>query len=214
MATAEEAEVPAAVPETKEDKTWAKSEAKRVLSADIISGIVKPSMPPKEVHESRAIFKNYKCPQFRTNLKNLREALARDWSRMLHDVECCGHDAAHLIGHREKYPFKEIPFNLSPAFALLKLDISAGVHDRMIPSQMWRTRSEYLAYEPVLFRKRIYQEVKRRGKILSNIRFGRKQFRANPADDVPAQNHHLDMINECNKAAPKKPKRDIPRPMQ
>lgn len=57
---------------TDEDmEEWAKSEAKRVLMGDIISGLVKPSMKPKQVHESRPLFKEWPLAQFQSNLGNL-----------------------------------------------------------------------------------------------------------------------------------------------
>ena len=54
-------------------------------------------MKPKEVHESRPIFREWPLAGFRTNLSNLRDALARDYGRMLKDIEFYGHDAAMIV---------------------------------------------------------------------------------------------------------------------
>ena len=95
-----------------EGEAWAKREAKRVLARDIISGKVKKDMKPKEVQASRDVFSKFAPANFGTNLRNLREALARDHTRMLMDCQYYRHDAAVLIDHRIKYPHLELPRHL------------------------------------------------------------------------------------------------------
>ena len=125
-----------------EEEAWAKSEAKRVLRDDIISGRVKKTMTPKEVHDSRAIFQRYELSKFRTNLSNLRDALARDFSRMLEDCQYYGHDADVLIQHRKKYPLLRTPWHLHDAKELLEKDITDRLHDKLAPSELRKTRPE------------------------------------------------------------------------
>ena len=109
----EAAKAPAAKEPEPEDESWANSEAKRVLRADVIAGRVKKHMKPKEVIEMRPrLFGRWK-KTFGTNLRNLREALARDYSRMLDDCQWHGHDAAVLVEHRKKFPLASLSYLIS-----------------------------------------------------------------------------------------------------
>ena len=186
-----------------EDEKWSKSIAKQLLKDDILSGRVKPTMKPKAVHQTRPEFLEWTLSKFRTNLKNLRDALARDHSRMLKDCEYYGHDATVLIEHRKKYPLKEIPWHLSEAKPLLEKDVDDGRHETMVPSVLHGTRPEYQFFTLETFRGHIYQEVKRREKMNSNIRYGKKKLRTRaegPALDI------IELIDKHDKdpPAPKK----------
>lgn len=49
---------------------WGKSEAKRLLRDDIITGVVTAEMPAKDGHSMREEFQLCKCSNFSTNLGN------------------------------------------------------------------------------------------------------------------------------------------------
>jgi len=150
-----------------------------------MSGVITPEMEPKVVHESREVYKKWNLKRFGPNLRNLQEALGRDFHRMMNDCLYYGHDVENLFEHQKKYPLDESPWHLSPAKDLLVEDINDGKHNKMIPSQLWCTRDEYLVFSLDIFRRHLYQEVKKREKIASNIRYGKKKHRVN-TDESPA----------------------------
>jgi hypothetical protein len=55
---------------------WKTSEAKAILQADILSGLVPPTMPAMVVYNSRPEFQVYPYSRFVPNLKRLRESRA------------------------------------------------------------------------------------------------------------------------------------------
>ena len=56
---------------------WGKSEAKRLLRADIEAGVVLPELGATTVFAMRPEFQLYLLKNFKTNLKNLRESIAK-----------------------------------------------------------------------------------------------------------------------------------------
>ena len=55
---------------------WGKSKAKKLLREDIIAGVVKPDDKAEDVFKTRPEFQLYVFKNFKTNLKNLRQAIA------------------------------------------------------------------------------------------------------------------------------------------
>ena len=111
------------------DVKWAKSRAKKVLTELIVNGIVKKDMGAKEVQALRKVFSKWAPTKFSTNLKNLRDALARDYNRMLRDCLYYGNDSAALYELRKKFPFKKKQWHLSEAKPLLEAGVKEGKHE-------------------------------------------------------------------------------------
>lgn len=133
---------------------------------------------------------------------------------MLKDCECCGRDAAALLDHRVQCPFVDPSWHLSDAKPLLEEDVTAGAHNKCLPSMLWGTRPECMAFSPEIFQKRLGQETKKQRKIESNLKFDRKKFRM-PADsdDKEAPAHAvIKAIEKCDQSSPKKPKAKVADP--
>ena len=123
---------------------------------------------------------------------------------MLEDCEWYGHDAAVLIDHRKKFPLESVPWHLTECPRLLEQDITDGQHNKMIPSMLHYSRPEYLAFDIDVFRGHLYQIIKQRERVGSNIKFGKKKFRM-AADSDPAE-ATMPMVDAYNEVGPK-PKR-------
>ena len=163
-------------------------------------------MKPKQVQQMRPEFMEWPLPQFGRNLASLRDTLARDYRRMLQDCEYWGLDSANLYDHRQKYPLEDIPWHLSDAKDLMEKDIDDGLHLKMIPMKLQETRPEYAAFDPDTFRNHIYQEVKKREKFASKIRFGKKQLRTHKTDEEPAEDM-MGVIDKYGDKPNKKPRK-------
>ncbi|CAB9529376.1 hypothetical protein SEMRO_2485_G328980.1 [Seminavis robusta] len=179
--------------------TWAESQARALLKDDIISGRVTPAMKPKAVHESRQEFLKWELSLFRSNLYTLRDSIARDYHRMAKDVMLFGIDMAVLKERRDKDPPKSLPWHRSAAKQLLEKDIDDGIHLQILPNgkkikpeSIYKSRREYQEYELTVFRNHIYQEVKRREKRESNLRFEKKKLRV--ARPVIATDQAIDLV--------------------
>ncbi|CAB9527383.1 unknown protein [Seminavis robusta] len=118
---------------------------------------------------------------------------------MSKDVMFFGLDMALLQEQRKKDPPKRLPWHRSPAKALLETDIDNDVHLQILPNgkkikpeAIYKSRSEYQEHELKVFRNHIYQEVKRREKLKSNVRFAKKKLRV--VRPVIATNQAIDLI--------------------
>ena len=140
---------------------WGKSEAKRLLRADIITGVVKPEMDAAVVFQMRIEYQDYKLNHFRTNLGNLREVIEKHHGRMKEDVAHYIQDRKLLKEIRKNDP-PLILWHQSEARKLLKIDIDNKKHTTMKPSQLYISRQEYQEFAPDVFRKHIHQEVTER----------------------------------------------------
>lgn len=170
---------------TKEtEESWAKSKAKKLLKEDIIAGKVTEEMHWSNVYEMRPEYKKFKAERFGPNLKTLREGIARDYARMLKDVDWFGHDMA-LVKQLRAADSGSIPWHKSDAKYLLDDDITNEVHLKInsetgmknTPQDMHKSRPEYQQYPLGVFRGHLYQEIKRREKLESKARFGKKKYR-------------------------------------
>jgi hypothetical protein len=186
----------------KEKETWSNSNAKQLLKDDILTGRVLSSMGANDVYQMREEFKKYKIQNFTQNLKTLRDAIARDLGRMCRDCEYYGHDLGVLTTLRANDPPGPIEWHKSEAKPLLKNDIKNKVHltitesgTKITPMELYQTRVEYRAFSLQVFRNHIYQELKKLEKIESNIRFGKKKKRQNPAAAAAAP-QLMEMIDQ------------------
>ena len=142
---------------------WGSSKAKHILRQGIVDGSIPNSMPVEEVYELCDLFKLYNKENFTTNLKNLREAVAKDYDRMAADAKAYGHDIELLKILREQQPssFPKPPYpNWHTHVARLHLrdDLGAHKHMSMTPKELYLTRQEYQEFPHDVFCDHIYQE--------------------------------------------------------
>jgi hypothetical protein len=142
---------------------WINSEAKRLLREDIIAGDVQDRMAPMDVYHMRPEYGAYKFENFRTNLGNLRAAVAASWERMQADAVAYGHDKAVWNSLQHANP-RRLQWAESEAKMFLKQDIDEGKHLHLSPSELYATRAEYQEFPLQKFRNHIYQEVDIRAK--------------------------------------------------
>lgn len=146
--------------QTKPPPAWRFSEAKKILLNDIISQEVPDDMDAWDVYFSREIYWLWPFDNFKTNIKNLRAAVARDIQRARADHAALLHDLKKnplpetVVTGSGTYP----RWNGSEAERLLKLDIDEGWHLIMTPSDLQSTKEEYKEYPLRVFAKHIHQE--------------------------------------------------------
>ena len=157
---------------------WINSKAKELLRNDIISGKVTNKCNPETVHKSNEEYTKWPFPNFKTNLKNLLEAVALDYRRMAEDWEAYGHDIDLLLQLQEDD--EPLSWHQSEAHAFLSKDIDAGKHKAMHPSVLWESRIEYMEFPLKTFRDHIYQELKKRADLKTKARFQKKGSRMPP----------------------------------
>jgi len=154
------------LPDGKKPPAWRNSPAKAVLRDGIIDKVYLPEMGPEVVYASNEIFWQYKFANFKTNLTNLRLALARDIGRANSDAEYL---AADLLNHPpiavaaqvlagQGYPI----WAGSEAEHCLKEDVDQGRHLMAAPKELYESRDEYQEWPLDVFRDHIYQELRRR----------------------------------------------------
>jgi hypothetical protein len=143
---------------TKPPTPWLISEAKELLAKDILAKKV-DGMGPKAVFAMRKEYQQYEYKNFRSNLLALRKAI-----QLQHDLADADSAAlAHDERIRPRANSKPYPrWDRSEAERLLKLDIDAGEHTKLKPSQLHKKRAEYQLFPPDVFRDHIYQEVRSR----------------------------------------------------
>lgn len=108
---------------------WCNSEAKKLLTKDIINKVVKPEMDANVVFRMRPEHKLYDKTRFKANLKNLRESIASG-----------------------KHKIKPTGWGQSEAKETLRTDILTGiVEPEMLARDVYRMRPEYQEYELVNF---------------------------------------------------------------
>ena len=157
---------------------WRNSEAKEMLFEDICSGAVTAEMDAESVFTMRPEFQLYKLSHFKTNLKNLLEAVGKDHKRMVKDKKFFDHDMKRLKELRANEPPENYDnlWHRSPANKLLEADIKDGLHTRKKPSEIYRMegREAYRDFPPDVFRKHVDQEVKKQHRF--KLRFEKKKL--------------------------------------
>ena len=168
-----------------EAEKWAKSTAKQVLKKDILLGVVTPEMDAATVYESRAMYKDYKLPNFTQNLASLIKVVQRDVARMQQDCEAYGHDRAILakLKAESNEPPSPLSWHRSKARLTLKDDMQANVHKNKTPKEMWSDpeKPEYREFDLKVFRKAIYSAEDKASK--KEFRFAKKKLRARAPDN-------------------------------
>ena len=82
-------------PKQKKEK-WQSSKGKLLLRDSIIDGTVTRKLDPEEVHKSNPEWAKWPFNNFKTNLKNLFQAVALDYEQLAEDCQAFGHDLALL----------------------------------------------------------------------------------------------------------------------
>ena len=160
-----------------EVEAWGKSTAKQLLRNDIIVGEVNESMDPNTVYLMRPEYGKYALKNFKTNLKNLIQAVKKDIQRMQKDCEDYGHDIARLREIRANDP-PRLSWHQSVAQKLLKKDMERGKHKTMDPEELYLERAAYQMFDLEVFRKAIYSATDKEAKL--KFRMNKKKFRAPP----------------------------------
>ena len=115
----------------KKEETWLNSKAKKLLKADIISGMILATTGPKAVYAMRAEYNKWPYDNFRSNLRSLRLVIISHKKRMQDDCAFYGHDCAL---HERRHPCQDraVPWHKSQAKIFLLEDIASGKHTQMI----------------------------------------------------------------------------------
>jgi hypothetical protein len=82
----------------KKGDTWINSKAKELLRNNIIAGKVTNKSQPETVQE----YTKWPYKNFKTNLKNLLQAVTLDYRRMAEDCDAYGDDIALLLEPKDK----------------------------------------------------------------------------------------------------------------
>jgi hypothetical protein len=132
--------------------------------------------------------------QFKERLVTHRQQAGRD-------RELAERDMQAMINDRNVYPRShhnsrgEPVFDLSPAKLLLRQDVIDGRHVNMKPSEFqMTTRPEYRVFDKTIFKKRLYQEIRRK-KFLHYLALKRALQNLGPprTDEQFAARHHPQM---------------------
>ena len=153
------------MPNTKKPKVpWAEGDAKRILKRELKKGAIPlnaDDMAPRVVYMQHPEFADYPYEQFRDRLNDLRNKIKEKKARSTFDTHALERD-------RESHPKPaknhrgEPRWEGSQAERLLKRDIDNRQHETLTPKALHNTQKEYKDYPLLVFRKHIYQEVKRR----------------------------------------------------
>ena len=181
------------------EDNWATSTAKKLLKEDILSGRVTYSMKASVVKPMRPEYAKWIMKNFRTNLNTLRDGIARDQRRMLVDCEAYGHDLA-IVKEKRQTEIKT-PFYRTPAKPLLKQDVYNGAHlalvqgKKITPKQLYKSRPEYQAAATMEeFRGYLYQEIKKKSKIETKVRIGKKKLSGKRGGE--AKDHLVKLVKD------------------
>jgi hypothetical protein len=140
---------------------WQHSEAKKVLTNDILDGTTTANMSARQVFATREeLYAPYK-KNFATNSRNLRKSLQslqdradEDQDAVLHDLAAFPRSPVHPRGHPR--------FDGSIAQQLLKQLVDNGEDEGLLPKEIWLTRLEYQEFPLKVFRDHVSQERRRR----------------------------------------------------
>jgi hypothetical protein len=160
---------------------WKDSEAKGVLTRDILSGFVPDSMTPKEVYNDtrdgrNLLYAAYDFKNFSTNLRNLRKLLR---TQHVLATEC----QANLDRELLLYPPTEMDargyprWDKSNASASLKRDVDAILAGSLTAttSQLYASNPEYRVFPLKVFIDHVNQEKKSRRQSAYWINFKHEQ---------------------------------------
>jgi hypothetical protein len=151
------------MPKEKKEIPWAKSQAKKLLTAQIMTGDVDKTTDTERLYHSEQEYQKYKKTNFKVNVKNLIDALAKKEDHAIFDHIAATNDAIRFP--RQQVTSRGYPFwDTSEASAWLKQDVKNGVHETMTMDDFITSRDAYLAFPQEIFLKHVYQETNSRMK--------------------------------------------------
>jgi len=156
------ATIPANAIEDEPEPEWNFSDEKKVLTKDIVDGIVPPEMPPSEIYNMHdGIYHQWRdYPKWRDRVRRLRNKIHKDLDRKTSDEQAFASDS-HLRTAAAKPHSRPYPrWDGSEAQRLLKTDIENGLHKQMTPKPLRETRQEYQEFPLPVFAGHIGQEVR------------------------------------------------------
>jgi hypothetical protein len=144
-------------------KPWKESDAKAILTLEILDGTVKEESNPEEVYNSCLEYQQYNFTKFKRNMKALIKSLKNKEDQALFDAAAVAHDCE--LFPRPALTDGGYPFwDTSAAKTLLAADIDRGADKEMTPFDLWCTREEYQLFPHDVFRHHIHQERTKRKK--------------------------------------------------
>jgi hypothetical protein len=145
----------------KQPPPWKDSDAKAILTLEILNGTVLEGSNPDEVYDSCIQYQEYDRTKFKRNLKSLIETLKKKEDAALFDAAAFANDS--ILHPRPALTAAGYPFwDTSEARTLLNEDIDAGLDLEMSPFDLWCTREEYQLFPRGVFRQHIHQERSKR----------------------------------------------------
>ena len=139
--------------------------ARQMILDDLQPGGVLYEQPNVTAEQAYTFYRTFQefehvvLSQFKARLESHREQ-ANEKSRVSHE------EMQALIHDRKLYPRQshnargEQVFDMSPAKPLLRQDVRDKKHTTMTPRELQKTRTEYMAFKPCIFKSRIYQAVR------------------------------------------------------
>jgi hypothetical protein len=148
-------------------QSWRNSEAKRLLSEDLIKCRIPLSneeMDAKEVYLQRPEFSQFQFENFRDRLRDLRKQMIACKHQASLDNDSLARDEKMLNREEKKHNQNGEPrWEGSEAEHLLRADMDSNQHKIMRPKELYSTRKEYYeTFSLAVFRKHIDQEERRR----------------------------------------------------
>ena len=136
---------------------WLKSEEKKQLREDILSGNIDGWIAEWVYEMHGGIYKKFKFKNFSKNLRSLRLSIWKQQRRAFYDAAFYHSD---LLAERAAAPeTREKHWNTSEAKKLLEDDLDAEKHKSMQPKELWLSRPEYQEFGLEKFRNHIYKAV-------------------------------------------------------
>jgi hypothetical protein len=149
-------------PDGKQPPKWGdKCPAKIALCKGILDQTYPPTKTNEEIYGSNLIFRQYKWENFKTNIDNLRAALARDIGRADEDAAALAADVQlfpPVANAAQGYPI----WAGSEAERRLKQDVDIGRHLYMTPKELRESRLLYKPWPLKVFSDHIQQEIRSR----------------------------------------------------
>jgi hypothetical protein len=145
---------------------WEHTPAREVILFDLIEGVLPmteeefPAQDAWDVYRHFEEFRNVVFSQFQERLKGHRQQVTKKKLQSSKEEDA-------FLRHMQLHPAPthntrgQLLWNYHPAMPLLQEDVKERKHVGVIPSQFQKTRPEYLAFKPLIFKQRIYQEIRR-----------------------------------------------------
>jgi hypothetical protein len=145
---------------------WKGCKARWIILEDLEKGILSleenevSTMEAWGVYSALPEFEGVAFSQFKERLFDHRKQVKKRKNQSDREMQAFLHD--RQLHPRQTHNHRgELVFELSVAKKLLEEDVRDKRHTTMVPSELQRTRQEYMSFKPNKFKHRIYQEVRR-----------------------------------------------------